>query len=284
MTLLFFSILGHCSMIGKYTGKITNYKVRSRSCRVCSSASSRNETAKEHDCRKNWDGSAKAMEQDMIVEMVSECNEKGFKTGTVIGDDDSTTIARLRRHVDVNIKKISDKNHVKKNFSKTLYKLQNANKNFTATIIKYLKKCFNYVIAQNHGNTIEMEKGLKSLSKHPFGDHSMCNKSWCRFVTNPLEIYKSLPNGKPIQDQRLKETLTEVLDSYIQHAEKLASLGSTQANESFNKTVGSKAPKSHHFSGSASLNYRVAGSVLQKNIGYTYVSLVRKMPKWFISF
>lgn len=129
-----------------------------------------------------------------------------------------------------------------------------------------------------------MEKGLKSLSKHPFGDHSMCNKSWCRFVTNPLEIYKSLPNGKPIQDQRLKETLTEVLDSYIQHAEKLASLGSTQANESFNKTVGSKAPKSHHFSGSASLNYRVAGSVLQKNIGYTYVSLVRKMPKWFISF
>ncbi|CAC5368323.1 unnamed protein product [Mytilus coruscus] len=49
--------------------------------------------------------SAKAMEQDMIVEMVSECNEKGLKTGTVIGDDDSTTIGRLRRHVDANIKK-----------------------------------------------------------------------------------------------------------------------------------------------------------------------------------
>ncbi|CAC5390829.1 unnamed protein product [Mytilus coruscus] len=79
----------HCSMIGKYTCKITNYKVRSRSCRVCSSASSRNETAEDRDCRKTWDGSAKAMEQDMTVEMVSECNEKGFKTGTVIGDDDS---------------------------------------------------------------------------------------------------------------------------------------------------------------------------------------------------
>ncbi|CAC5400869.1 unnamed protein product [Mytilus coruscus] len=121
-----------------------------------------------------------------------------------------------------------------------------------------------------------MEKGLKSLSRHPFGDHSMCNKSWCHFVTNQQEVYKSLLNGKHIQDQKLKETLTEVFDLYINHAEKLASLGSTQANESFNKTVGSKAPKSHHYSGSASLNYRVTGSVLQKNIGYTYVSLVHK--------
>ncbi|CAC5400870.1 unnamed protein product [Mytilus coruscus] len=86
------SLSEHCSMIGKYTCKITNYKVRSRSCRMCSSASSRNETAEDHDCKKNWDGSAKAMEQDMTVEMVSECNEKGFKTGTVIGDDDSTTM------------------------------------------------------------------------------------------------------------------------------------------------------------------------------------------------
>ncbi|XP_076092158.1 uncharacterized protein LOC143063719 [Mytilus galloprovincialis] len=30
------NLSGHCTMIGKYTGKITNYKVRSRSCRVCS--------------------------------------------------------------------------------------------------------------------------------------------------------------------------------------------------------------------------------------------------------
>ncbi|VDI63484.1 Hypothetical predicted protein [Mytilus galloprovincialis] len=108
-----------------------------------------------------------------------------------------------------------------------------------------------------------MEKALKSLSKHPFGDHSQCNKSWCRFITDPQEVYKSLPNGKPIQDQKLKEILTEVFDSYINHAEKLASLGSTQANESFNKTVGSKAPKSHNYSRSDSLNYSVALILLE---------------------
>nr|XP_034331420.1 uncharacterized protein LOC117680512 isoform X2 [Crassostrea gigas] len=52
--------------------------------------------------------------------------------------------------------------------------------------------------------------------------------------------------------------------------------GSTQANESFNKTVSMKAPKNHHFSSSASLNYRVAASVAEKNTGQTYVVEVNR--------
>ncbi|XP_033758263.1 uncharacterized protein LOC117340609 [Pecten maximus] len=96
------SLSGHCSLIGKNTGKVTNYRVRSRSCRVCTSADSKDQSPSDHDCRKNWNGSAKAMEQDMIVDMVSDCINRGFKTQTIIADDDSTTIARLRQHVNVN--------------------------------------------------------------------------------------------------------------------------------------------------------------------------------------
>ncbi|XP_069102468.1 uncharacterized protein [Argopecten irradians] len=109
------SLSGHCSMIGKYTGKITDYQIRSKTCRVCSNATSKNLSIPDHDYRQNWDGSAKAMEQDMIIEMVTNCHNKGFSTKSIIADDDSTTIVRLRRHVNVNIRKVSDKNHVKKN-------------------------------------------------------------------------------------------------------------------------------------------------------------------------
>lgn len=48
-------------------------------------------------------------------------------------------------------------------------------------------------------------------------------------------------------------------------------MGSTQANESFNKTVASKAPKTKFISGSASLNSRVASAVAQKNEGQSYL-------------
>ena len=56
--------------------------------------------------------------------------------------------------------------------------------------------------------------------------------------------------------------------------QKLTFFKSTQANESFNKTVASKAPKANYYSGSGSLNYRVAASVAQKNIGHQYVTSV----------
>ena len=56
-------------------------------------------------------GSAKAMEQDMVVEMVRDCLQtKGIRTSTIIGDDDSTTIPRLRHEIDPNIEKRSDRN------------------------------------------------------------------------------------------------------------------------------------------------------------------------------
>ncbi|KAH3788283.1 hypothetical protein DPMN_166419 [Dreissena polymorpha] len=51
-------------------------------------------------------------------------------------------------------------------------------------------------------------------------------------------------------------------------------LGSTQANESLNKSIASKAPKQLHLSGSANLNFRVAAGVAQKNLGSCYLTNV----------
>ena len=61
---------------------------------------------------------------------------------------------------------------------------------------------------------------------------------------------------------------------YVQNAEKLAPLGSSQANEALNNTIGSKAPKIRHYGSSESNDFRVACAVSQKNIGHTYVAEV----------
>ena len=79
---------------------------------------------------------------------------------------------------------------------------------------------------------------------------------------------KSLPHDKDLQDDKLQNNLDTVVVVYVKNADKLAPLGSSQANESLNNSVGSKAPKIGHYRASKSNDYRVACAVSQKNIGY----------------
>ncbi|VDI14592.1 Hypothetical predicted protein, partial [Mytilus galloprovincialis] len=76
------SLSGHCSMIEK-----------SKS------------SPPVHECHMNWSGSAKSMEADMVTEMVKDVGKKGVSVSSIVGDEDSTTIARLRANVDKNITK-----------------------------------------------------------------------------------------------------------------------------------------------------------------------------------
>lgn len=55
--------------------------------------------------------------------------------------------------------------------------------------------------------------------------------------------FKHLPCGKPLSGDHLKEDLHNLAKSYISRADRLLNLGSTQANESFNNSVASFAPK-----------------------------------------
>ncbi|VDI13840.1 Hypothetical predicted protein, partial [Mytilus galloprovincialis] len=116
-----------------------------------------------------------------------------------------------------------------------------------------------------------VEKGLEAVGRHPFGDHSFCDKSWCSHKENASKKYSSLPFGKPLKDIPLQTDLTDLMKVYKKQSQKLSKLGSTQGNESFNKSVASKAPKSHFYSGTSSLNVRVAASVAQKNDGQCYL-------------
>ena len=107
-------------MIGTKTKKCRGYAVRSKTCRICEVARQKNKPVKKHDCRLNWGGRAKGMEPDMVVEMVKTDKEKGVHVGTLVGDEDSTTIARVRREVDPTIEK-SEGNRLKKILGNSLY-------------------------------------------------------------------------------------------------------------------------------------------------------------------
>lgn len=263
-------------MIGKLTGKVVGFAVRSKGCKTCQVAKRKNQEPPEHDCRQNWDGSAKAMEPDMVVEMVQKVKDRGVKIKTLIGDEDSTTIARVRLNVDKDITKESDSNHIKKIVSNMLHNLRNTNKCLSLKIICYLKKLFNYMLTEGKGKPDLIKEGLKSIPNHAFGCHDYCGK-WCRAKKCPDEtyVYRSLPHGKPLENLSLKADITSVFDHFTKYSEKLANLGSTHANESLNKSIAAKAPKTHHYSGTANFSHRVAASIAQKNLGPNYVSTVR---------
>lgn len=111
---------------------------------------------KDHDCRRKWSGSSKSME--------SEVKEKVFHVKNLVLDNDSKTITRAKSSFDSSLKKFSDFNHTKKNFTSKLYDLKKPKK-YTLLgpkTIKHLTKCFAYVVKSNSDNA-KLKKNLESV-------------------------------------------------------------------------------------------------------------------------
>ena len=83
--------------------------------------------------------------------------------------------------------------------------------------------------------------------------------------------YKSLPFGKPLEGDDLKNSLKEVFSKQISNVQKLVDVDSSNGNENMNQMVARKAPKAQHYSASESLSYRVSAAVAQKNEGHKYI-------------
>ncbi len=230
--------------------------------------------AKSHKCAKNWSQSAKAMESDIIVELLKQCKDKGKPVGTYIGDDDTSTICRARREVDSEIEKASDKTHVTKNLGKHLYEIKGDHRELTRSVITYLQRNFKFMLAQNAGNLDEIKKGLKACVEHPFGQHQNCGE-WCGYLKDPDSFkHSGIPGGKDLKSAALKKDLERVFDL---PPEKLVSMGSTQPNESLNGSIGSKAQKRVYHGDSNSVVYRIKSGVLQKNEGHGYPATLNVM-------
>ncbi|XP_062605184.1 uncharacterized protein LOC134266976 [Saccostrea cucullata] len=266
------SLTGHGSMIGFNTGKIVAYSYRCKTCRFCQST--KDGPVKEHDCRKNWDKSSKAMESDMAIEMLQDLKQKGFHVKNDYGYD-STTFSRAKAVFDENIEKVCDFNHTKKNFTNRLFELRKEKK-YSALgpkAIKHLTKCFAYAVKGNNDRE-SLESNLCAIPLHVSGDHSKCG-NWCGFVQQPSSYKpRNLPYGKYLTGEDLIKDLQHIFDAFSKNAEELLNIGSTQGNESFNNIVFSKKPKEPLLWRLRVHAFRVAAAVAQKNIGNDAISKV----------
>ncbi|XP_063431634.1 uncharacterized protein LOC134714327 [Mytilus trossulus] len=272
---------GHASLIGKETGKVLQFSLRSKSCQICALHQSKNHTIPVHECSKNWDGSSKAMEPDMAISMARELEETGCAIDVIHGDNDSTTTSRLKA-VFPSIEKKDDSNHTKKGITSKLYKLSHKYKVLKQpNVISYIGRCFMYAIKECQTKEPEsLRKSLDIIVPHLYGDHSLCaseDATWCSYQKNPSQFrYRSLPQGKPLTCPSLQTDLKAIVNSQKDRAACLTNLGSTQANENFNFIVSTKAPKNKSFGSSKSLTGRISASVLQKNEGHKYLEKVNK--------
>ncbi|XP_062601452.1 uncharacterized protein LOC134263157 [Saccostrea cucullata] len=265
------SLSGHGSMFGLETKKLVGFSVKNKTCRKCDIAFRKGEIASPHDCRKNWDGSSKAMEPAMAVDILNNIKEKGHQVRTIVMDDDATTIAKIRREVDESIHKSSDRNHTVKNFTNTLYTVQKdkkLHKVLSSKTINHIKKCFCYALASNKDSPSTLRDNLLAIPHHLYGDHQKCSETWCRYLQRPDKyIPKNLPYGKYLSDKELFTELNQIFTQYSEIADKLSTLESTQRNENFNQMVAHKNPKNRCYSTSESTSVRVAAAVCQQNMG-----------------
>ena len=105
---------GHSSVIGEKAEKIVDYEVKIKSCRVYDIAVRNDAPPRQHNCRKNHDGSSKSMEQKSAVASLTRLREKRIKVTSFTTDEGSTIHHHISIRVPSSIKKRKTKyNHVK---------------------------------------------------------------------------------------------------------------------------------------------------------------------------
>lgn len=254
------------------SGKILEYGARNRKCKRCDLGHPQD----DHPCHRNFQGSAKAMEADVGADLINNSKilkEANLNVRVVIGDDDSSTIAAVRRGNSKEIYKLRDRNHLTKSFSKELYKLQGKFKEMDKkATITHLKKCFRYALAQNNGKSKELASTLRSIPDHFFNHHANCG-SWYHHHDN---IDSNKKQTVILKDRSLHEQLSRIFDKYANNSHKFCIPASSQANEAVNNMIAHKMPKNMCHSRSESANFRRASAVCTKNDGESHFQYVEK--------
>ncbi|KAL7289077.1 hypothetical protein TKK_0017028 [Trichogramma kaykai] len=192
-----------------------------------------------HDCRLNYCGTAKAMESDVAVQLVTSSSvlkEKNVEIEVFIADNDSSGFSAIKKAAKHNVGKQADRNHTVKELGRT-------------------ESCY------------------KNIPNHVFNIHDNCNSKWCRYEKDKENFeFQRIRSG--FKNAVLFEELTILFNKLSGKAEMIVFNGSTQSNESLNNIINRKAPKGLSYGQSESYDYGVACAILQKNQGEKYVQNV----------
>ncbi|CAC5408591.1 unnamed protein product [Mytilus coruscus] len=209
-------------------------------------------------------GTAKGMEPDMVVQLVKDVHEQNIEINELAGDYDSVGFDRAKKLLsNSKMVRTSDRNHIIINITKKLYSLKQKQKELTPMVKNAITKNYSYMLAQNQGSPEKIEKGVRGMIDHMYGKHQTCDMKWCGYLKDRASYrHTNLSFGKDLTSESLKADLEKLFLGKIEsQSKKLSKLASSQANESFNHTVSTKAAKNKHYSGSSSLNYRVSAAV-----------------------
>ena len=152
--------------------------------------------------------------------LLNSCEEKNAVVSVLVGDDDSSTISKVRRNVEHEVEKWSDVVHAKRSFGSSLYSIKTQNRSLTDMVIWYFQWCFGYTLKQNKDDEEGVQNGLKSIVPHAYGDHSSCG-NWCGYLKNPASYkHTGLPCGKDLTDKSLRQSLGKIIEviKYSVHA------------------------------------------------------------------
>ena len=210
------------------TGKCIHYGIKNKVCKFCSKAEEKGQEPSKHDCRKNFSGSAKAMEPQSCKELFRKENYS-----VMVGDEDSSCEARIRQNVNSDIEKWSDEKHGLRTLGKTLHQSKQfdfgaGNNRLNYTVIEYVLSCFGAALTKSKGDAKSWQKSLEAMVPHAFGSHDLCG-NWCGFKKDPKSYeHKNLPGGNDLVGNGLRAFLEETLKLYMtdEAVDKLSPLGS----------------------------------------------------------
>ena len=165
--------------------------------------------------------------------LLNSCGEKNAVVSVLVGDEDSSTICKVRKNVEHEVENWSDVVHAKRSFGCSLYSIKTQNKSLTDMVIQYFQQCFGYTLRQNMDDE-GVQNGLKSIMPHAYGDHSSCG-NWCGYLKNPASYkHRGLPHGKDLTDKSLRQSLEKIIEVSAVYM-----YGGTAHS--------SQIPNSHHF-------------------------------------
>lgn len=252
-------------MFGHLSGKLLGVAHRSKRCSLCEKGHAKS----DHQCRINWDKSAKAMEPSMAVELVVKNKllaEENVRVKNVISDDDASSTSDIRRNASWKIEKWSDLNHSQKSVTSKLWDLK-----LDRRIIDYFGKCFILAIKQNKDVPEAVSERLKTVVPHAYGEHDKCPESFSCHLKGPEYEHKNLPNGANLSDVTIRPKLEAIFEKHAKNANQLAPCGSTQKNESFNHILTKRHPKNKSYSATLAFPIRLLMSAVEQNEGSQYI-------------
>lgn len=280
---------GVAVIIGNATKKLLYMGVRNKYCSICTVASNKGTTPKEHNCFKNWDGSSSAMESDILVEGFRAAEVMhGLRYMHMIGDGDSSVLANIQTGVPgwgMYVTKIECANHSVKCYRNRLEKIvqdfpkYKGKGKLTQRAIKRLTNGARCAIKINSkdGKVSQLRSDLRNGPNHVFNDHRNCNPYFCKAVApSTSNTTTSPPNSETTAQSAPPDSLMGTIDDIINDERVVIYSIEEEAREGDNTANKSDLPDDLYF------RIQRAGDRLLSNAGSLITNSTSNLAECFM--